>query len=205
MASGIYQITNTVTGRFYIGSSIDVDFRIKAHKRCLKNNSHRNSYLQNSYNKHGVGAFTYKIIEYVSDVDKLIEREQYYIDSLGASRSKNGYNINPIAGSCLGVKRSDEYKKKASEIRKGTMQGENNPFYGKKHTKETIEKLKRKKVPLGENHHRATTTEKQAREIKMLLKEGKLLHKEIAEKVGVSVYVVNKIKTGYTWSHLKID
>jgi len=40
---------------------------------------------------------------------------------------------------------SDEQKKKQSKIMKGRYAGSKNPFYGKKHTNETLEKLKKPK------------------------------------------------------------
>lgn len=43
-----------------------------------------------------------------------------------------------ISESHKGLKHSEESKKKMSLSRKGTNIGKNNPFYGKKHTKETL-------------------------------------------------------------------
>ena len=48
---------------------------------------------------------------------------------------ENGYNISSYSGGTY--KRSDETRRKISE----SMTGENNPFYGKRHTEETKKKL----------------------------------------------------------------
>lgn len=84
--SGIYQILNKITNKSYIGSSINCVKRIGYHKSLLKYNKHNNTYLQNSYNKHNLNNFEFKIIE-VCDENKLLEREQYYVNLLG------NYNI----------------------------------------------------------------------------------------------------------------
>lgn len=78
--SGIYKITNKNNGRYYIGSSVNINNRWNEHKRTLKQNKHDNDFLQKSWNKHGEESFLFEIIEYVLDLDKLLEREQYYLD-----------------------------------------------------------------------------------------------------------------------------
>ena len=51
--SGIYQILNTVNGKFYIGSAVDFTLRWAQHKWEFKNNRHSNTHLQRAYNKYG--------------------------------------------------------------------------------------------------------------------------------------------------------
>lgn len=51
--SGVYQIYNTETNKRYIGSSIDVQRRLKEHLRNLKANRHCNQHLQNAWNRYG--------------------------------------------------------------------------------------------------------------------------------------------------------
>ena len=114
---GIYIIKNTVNNKIYIGSSARcIRERICIHKRRLKNKVHENSYLQNSYNKYGVEAFTFNILE-LCEKDKCIEREQYYLDLYQSYRRDIGYNININANSTLGMKLSDEHKKKIKVIK----------------------------------------------------------------------------------------
>lgn len=112
MKSGIYEITNIVSGKKYIGSSVNIKKRWKEHKYELKNNIHPNQHLQNSYNKHGVDVFIFKKIESVEPCF-LIKREQYYIDKYDF---KSLYNIAPNAGSPLGIKVSEKTKKKLSKL-----------------------------------------------------------------------------------------
>ena len=49
--SGVYQITNKVTGKFYIGSAVNFRKRWNTHKSCLRNNKHANKHLQRAWNK----------------------------------------------------------------------------------------------------------------------------------------------------------
>jgi group I intron endonuclease len=55
----------------------------------------------------------------------ILEREQYYIDSF-----KPEYNINPIAGSRLGSKHTEESKK----LMRINNNGCKNPMFGKTHS-----------------------------------------------------------------------
>jgi group I intron endonuclease len=50
--SGVYQIYNPINNKRYIGSSINVERRLKEHLRNLKKNTHCNIYLQSAYNKY---------------------------------------------------------------------------------------------------------------------------------------------------------
>ncbi len=67
--------------------------------------------MQNAWRKYGERAFAFSVLEFVEDATLLIAREQFYIDTL-----KPEYNCAPIAGSCLGAKRTDETKRKVSQV-----------------------------------------------------------------------------------------
>jgi len=131
LKSGIYCIKNIITNKIYIGSSINLKNRINEHKRYLSKKTHHSSHLQRSWDKYKEEAFEFNIIERVCN-EKLLEREQYWINFYKSSNRKFGYNICPIAGNTLGVKMSEEVKRKTSERTKG----EKNPMFGKTHTPE---------------------------------------------------------------------
>lgn len=101
-SSGIYQICNITNGHIYIGSAVDIQRRWKNHISDLRNNKHHSGHLQNAFNKYGKPAFVFEIIE-LCDSEKLLEREQHYLDLLHPE-----YNISPTAGRPLGIKRSKE-------------------------------------------------------------------------------------------------
>ncbi len=115
--SGVYQILNIVTGKTYVGSSADIKTRWRQHRNGLKANRHGNARLQNSYNKHGVKAFEYFVIERCTP-NELIPKEQFWMDALNVIN--RGYNIHPLARSGLGAKRSKEVRKAISIARTGT-------------------------------------------------------------------------------------
>lgn len=140
--SGIYQILNLATNKFYIGSSYRILKRWKDHNLFLSNNKHPNKYLQASYNKYGKDNFEFIIVEICSK-EKLLEREQYWIDNLN-SIAPNGYNANPIAGSRLGAKHSEETlaKLRAKIISDKHKEQISVATKGRKHKEETKLKIK---------------------------------------------------------------
>ena len=129
--SGIYKITNTVNGNYYIGSSVNLRKRLNGHRSDLVCNRHNNAHLQRAWIKYGENCFTFEIIE-LCEKERLIEREQYYIDELQPT-----YNICQAAGSCLGNVPSDATKQKLSEA----MMGERNTNFGREKSEETKKKL----------------------------------------------------------------
>ena len=148
--SGIYAIVNKINGKMYIGSAINIEKRWKLHKYLFKLNKN-SKYLQREVNKYGEDNFIFKVIEYV-EKEKLIEREQYWIDRYNSSESKNGYNLCKIAGSSLGFKFSKESRKKLSDSRKGDKHpffGKVGAFFGKKHTLESKQKISKTKKKIG--------------------------------------------------------
>lgn len=137
--AGVYRITCTATGKFYIGSAVDIQKRWNGH-RCTLNKGyekrdkdpleiptkdcHNNLHLQRAYNKYGPGAFTWEIVETVEPpVDGedlqawaervLLPREQFHLDLHWAGGCM--FNMLPIAGSVLGAKRSLETRARISE------------------------------------------------------------------------------------------
>ena len=143
--SGIYRWVNKVNNNSYIGSAINLSRRLYSHYHGNKSNI----ILQQAILKHGLSNFSIEILEYC-DKSVLIEREIFYINSI-----KPEYNINPIAGSSLGAKHSEETRKKISDALKGRFTGENNSQYGLKgeksfhfgklRSKETREKMSKAK------------------------------------------------------------
>jgi len=94
---GVYEILNILDSKMYIGSSVDLPKRKRDHLRELKNNIHTNGRLQNAFNKYGLKNFVFSILEFVSDRESLLEREQYWIDKMDSSNRNVGYNINRLA------------------------------------------------------------------------------------------------------------
>jgi len=101
--TGIYRWTNVVSGKNYIGSSVDLSIRFRYYlntnflKRQIDIN---NSKIYRALLKYGYSSFNLEVIEYCDPII-LIEREQYYLDNL-----KPEYNILKVAGSSFRRKHS---------------------------------------------------------------------------------------------------
>ena len=107
MSTGIYIIQSIKhPGRQYVGSCVDFNLRWLVHKGTLLNKKHHNSILQNHVDKYGLDDLLFLKVE-ECEREQLLTREQYYIDTL-----KPFFNINPIAGSRLNSKHSDQTKLK---------------------------------------------------------------------------------------------
>lgn len=151
--------------RFYIGSTKDFNRRKAVYLSILKRGDYKNRKLQNHYNKYGVTDFVFSVVENVADISQLLEREQYYLDTL-----QPWFNILKLAANCSGVKRSSAVKNKISlslkkwnmenvspnkgraltdavkdKIRakaKGRFSGENHPLYGTNRSEKTKQLLR---------------------------------------------------------------
>jgi len=164
---GIYKITNKLNKKIYIGSSMNIKARISKHKSQLRNNKHKNSHLQNSWNKYGEDNFKFEVVETVDSFELLLEREQFYLDN-----TKNKYNILSKAYASYGYKHSEKTKKLLSEL--GKMKtGDKNPFYGKTPSKESIEIIRNigksqtgDKNPFYGKHHTKESKEKMSNSLK---------------------------------------
>ena len=89
---GIYIICNKVNNKKYVGSSIKNKERLIAHKSLLRLNKHYNKHLQYSYNFYSESNFEFYTIEECKK-EKLVEREQYYINKFNTLNCKYGYNL----------------------------------------------------------------------------------------------------------------
>lgn len=130
--SGIYKWENKISGDFYIGSAVDLNKRMSEYyrKSYITHPSRGKSIICYALVKYNYNNFSLSILEYC-DKDKVITREQYYLDLLNPS-----YNILKYAYSSDGYKHTLEAIQKISLAKKGKFTKENNSFYGKSHTEE---------------------------------------------------------------------
>lgn len=97
--TGIYFIKNKITGEIYVGAAKSINERLSNHfvRDC---NKYKRSRLYADIRTLGKDAFEYGILEKVSDISKLLEREQFWYDEL-----KPTYNeIRPCECSFLNEK-----------------------------------------------------------------------------------------------------
>lgn len=94
--SGVYKITNTVTGDFYIGSSKDVKHRWACHKCPSRWNEHPNNPLYKDMKKYSLDKFIFEILEEVKP-EYLKEAEQKFIETLKPTYNSiraNGWDVD---------------------------------------------------------------------------------------------------------------
>lgn len=228
--SGIYKILNTYNNKIYIGSSVNLYNRLHTHANNLKRNIHKNNHLQCSWNKYGASYFIFDVIEYVQDTNKLIEREQFWMDYFKSYDDNFGYNIDKFSKNCLGIIRSEETKIKISNSMKGIKKSEETkqkmrrpknktlcktideinkskkikykkPKYKK--TKEEIHK-QRSESQRGSNNPRAKLNENDIINIKLLIING-IKIKDIAKQYQMSENSIYNIKNGVRWKHVNFD
>jgi group I intron endonuclease len=121
IVSGIYKIENVVNGKCYVGSAANIADRWNGHRRLLRLGIHHSPKLQRAFAKYGEDAFDWLILEGITNKPDLVNREQYWIDTLNSVR--DGYNVCPKAGSVLGIKRTPEEILKSSISRTGKKHG----------------------------------------------------------------------------------
>lgn len=156
----IYEITNNINGKKYIG------------KRVTKKDINKDDYmgsgllLEKAKFKYGIENFSKQILEICNSKEQLSEREIYYISLVDATKNPMYYNVasggeggNTYAGKTIDeleeIKRkiqknrkfnghTEETKAKISEKKIKNYCKEKHPLYGKHHSEETKRKLSKK-------------------------------------------------------------
>jgi len=93
MTIGIYKILNKVTGKFYIGSSNNIEYRFRQHKANLRHGYHNNSYLQAAWDKYGETNFEFIVEQKLDTIDRLLEVEDEWIEKTSCCNREIGYNL----------------------------------------------------------------------------------------------------------------
>ena len=147
----------------YIGLSENIEKRYREHA----NGHHiKNSRIDRAIRKYGADKFDLEIIEKLpNDRTLLMKREEYWVSHYNTYQDKNHYNLTPggdfnpmkdpnIKEKHAQIMKSGEVRDKLSEANSGRKlsqetkekiskanSGKNHPFFGHKHTPETIQKM----------------------------------------------------------------
>lgn len=79
MARGIYKIINVINNKFYVGSAEDFTRRKRVHWWMLRRGTHANKHLQAAWAKYGEQAFTFVIVEELSDEVDILTAENVWL------------------------------------------------------------------------------------------------------------------------------
>lgn len=180
---GIYEIRCTKNNKIYIGSSKNIDLRLKQHLNCLKKNKHDSRYLQFAWKKYGNNAFTVKVLENLptgTDSQKILLVEQEYLDKLQPWKSKIGFNTS------------------SSAIKPPNSKGKNNGMFGKKHTEEAKAKMRGPRPEL--------TIQNKGKTMRERLNKPDWISPNIIQTPVILKHINGSIvtKTHYEWKKIKV-
>ena len=88
----IYEIINNVTGRRYIGQTIDHQKRFVKHMFNLKRGTHTERLMQRDYVLYGEDSFSYRIIDLADTHKEAIAKEKRYMILGKTYEDDYGYN-----------------------------------------------------------------------------------------------------------------
>lgn len=114
-----YKIKNTVNGKGYIGQSVNIAARWKAHlslSRMIEKSPYP-QYIHRAINKHGVDNFQFEIIasSICNNREDSDLEEDILIQQHGTMFDQHGYNVRPGGKTRKGWSHSEETKRKFSE------------------------------------------------------------------------------------------
>jgi len=233
----IYKTTNLINGKKYIGQ--------KKFLKDWKNYLGSGKLFLKAIKKYNKINFNRKIIAVAFSINELNNMERYFIEKYNACYDTNFYNISAggksnltkeikekISKSHLGKKLSEETKQKISInslkmwnnpnfklIMSKMKNKENNPMFNKKHSVETIIKLrnislgykhtkfeldKMSEASKGENNPNSKLKENDVITIKKMILENHKIQ-FIAKLYNINISAVYKIKNNETWKHIKVS
>ena len=135
----IYKLINKINGKIYIGKTFNLKKRIKDHSYAVNK-----KYLCSAIKKYGWNNFEVEILnefEYLDNIE-LLALECAYIEYFNSTNQNIGYNRCLFSNdkSFLPVLASTRQKMSNSKL------GIKNKFFGKRHSQETIKKLREKQL-----------------------------------------------------------
>ena len=194
MQTGIYEIVNTVNGKRYVGSSVNIASRWKSHLRELRRGTHHAKHLQHSFNIYGEEKFILVIVRYC-ERDDLLYYEQEELDS------GFDYNSSPTAGNTLGFKFSPEARERVRQNRLRRMkEGDDLPEQMMRMSKMPKSDLWKEKMAKFQSERERTQSEiDNMRKGMAILAEDKVRQVREMRGLGITLKEISRL-TGVSWS-----
>lgn len=211
----IYQWTNLMNGKIYIGSASTGKSRLLNY--FTPSVIARDLPVYNSIRKYGHNNFCLAILEDLGSLQQtskkdMLEREQFYLDLLFTQHLNKKLNLSPTAGTTLGLKHRSKFKLNRTgslnpmfgrdyspefiEMQTRDRKGKNNPMFGTVKSTNTLAKI-RKLVYVYESNTRILIGKYSTVECTKVFKMG---------KDTLSKYLINnKPFKGKLFSRVQLD
>ena len=157
----IYAIKNKTNNKMYVGMTNNYKKRIEYHLYELRHNKHHSQKLQRAFNKYGEENFEFCVLLKVNKMEGLELKEKEFIKKYDTY--KNGYNCSEGGEKLPNYKQPETTRQALLKRNKGNKyglgmkmpqsakdkiskknSGKGNGMYGKKHTKEELQKMSAK-------------------------------------------------------------
>lgn len=135
----VYVHINKINGKMYVGQTV---YGNNPNLRWHDGNGYKSSpHFWSAIQKYGWDNFDHEIVANNLTSEEADKFEKLLIKKLNTMDSNYGYNLT--SGGNKGAVLSAELRKQHSEKMKGRFVGSLSPVYGKKQSKETIEKIRK--------------------------------------------------------------
>lgn len=218
-----YCITNLINGKKYYGktSKNPPEKRWQTHVAAARkgpDDHHRFQYLHRAIRKYGPENFTFEV---VSTYDDEAEWTQAEIDLIAEHQTNDrtkGYNLTAGGDGARGYRHTARAKRIMSERKKKEYVGTGNPFFGRKHSRRARKTIAEKaalrtgprnsfygrrhsdesRARMADNHRdkQCYLSVEQVEEARGLYSTSQFTVAELAEKYGVTCYVMDKAICG---------
>lgn len=139
----IYKLTNSINKKIYIGKTeLSLKKHLRRYNRLInaKNKNRGKRSIDKALLEYGLNNFVFEIVE-LCTTENANEREIHFISFYKSNDINIGYNLTIGGDGVVGLVFTEEHRNNMSKVRKGKFSGENNPFFGKTHSRETRDKI----------------------------------------------------------------
>ena len=184
----IYKIENKINGKVYIGQTVNFNKRTREHINTERTATGK------AISKHGKESFDFEIIHNEIDSEKINEWEKHYINQVYNSFEGKGYNCTPGGKKLFGEDNPFYNKKHTAETKnklKKLNSGINSPWFGRKHTQKTKHKIRK-------THSKLTKAE--YKKIYYDYKNNDINQRELANKYNLGLGTIGRIVKAEHWA-----